>query len=96
MLQSLLARYETWDSREWLVTIDSNGNIKIPEEFLNLNIDSYKFMLQTFGENTDETFKKSLFFLASYFVRMIPFLLKKSESHALCGFSLALYLFSTI
>lgn len=96
MLQSLLARYETWDSREWLVTIDSNGNIKIPEEFLNLNIDSYKFMLQTFGENTDENFKKSLFFLATYFVRMIPFLLKKSESHALCGFSLALYLFSSI
>lgn len=96
MLQSLLARYELWDLRENLVDIDIDGNINIPEEFLNLNIDSYKFMLESFGGDTQETFKKSLFFLGAYFIRMIPFLLKKSESHAFCGFSLGLYIFSSI
>jgi hypothetical protein len=96
LLQSLLSRYEIWDSCESLAVIDLSGNIQIPEEFTNLNIDSYRFMLETFGNDIDNIFKKSLFFLACYFVRMIPFLQKKSESHALCGFSLALYIFSEI
>jgi hypothetical protein len=94
LLQSLLAKYETWDSREWLSKVDSNGSIQIPEEFLNLNIDSYTFMLDSFGNDKAKIFSKSVFFLAMYFIRMLPFLLKKSESHAVCGFSLALYLLS--
>jgi hypothetical protein len=94
LLQSLLAKYETWDSREWLSKVDSNGSIQIPEEFLNLTIDSYTFMLDSFGNDKAKIFSKSVFFLAMYFIRMLPFLLKKSESHAVCGFSLALYLLS--
>ena len=95
LLQSLLAKYETWDSREWLSKIDTDGTLYIPEEFLNLNIESYNFILDSFGMNKQKIFTRSVFFLAMYFIRMRPFLLKKSESHALCGFSLALYLLST-
>jgi hypothetical protein len=53
-------------------------------------------MLDGFGKDKAKIFSKSVFFLAMYFIRMLPFLLKKSENHAICGFSLALYLFSNI
>jgi hypothetical protein len=96
LLQSLLAKYETWDSREWLSKIDTDDTLHIPEEFLNLNIESYNFILDSFGTNKQKIFTRSVFFLAMYFIRMLPFLLKKSENHALCGFSLALYLLSSI
>jgi hypothetical protein len=79
-----------------LSRVDTNGGINIPEEFLNLNMDSYTFMLDGFGKDKAKIFSKSVFFLAMYFIRMLPFLLKKSENHAICGFSLALYLFSNI
>jgi hypothetical protein len=93
ILQSLLTHYETWDSQASLF-VAAGLNITIPEDFLNVNGAPYMFFIEHFNSiNPSAFFKRSVFFLATYYVRMIPFLIRKSESHALCGLSLALYLF---
>jgi thiamine kinase-like enzyme len=96
LLQSMLSKYETWDSREWLVKVDDEINITIPDEFLNLQIDSYTFFLKEYGNDIQDIYTKSVFHLGFHLVRAIPYLLKKSESHSICAFSIALYLFSFI
>ena len=92
ILQSLLTHYETWDTQPSLFVADGL-TITIPNDFLNVNRAPYAFFIEHFDTEDSAFFKRSVFFLATYYVRMIPFLLKKSESHALCGLSLALYLF---
>ena len=93
ILQSLLTHYETWDNYSSLFA-RAGLNITIPEDFLNVNMIHYAFFIEHFNAmNPSAFFKRSIFFLATYYVRMIPFLIRKSESHALCGLSLALYLF---
>jgi hypothetical protein len=91
LLQSCLAKYETWDQRSDLAS-GSDNDFDIPADLLILNVDKYKF-LAGFGP-LEVIWPRALFFLACYFVRMIPFLIKKSERHAVCGLALALRLFN--
>ncbi len=94
LLQSALAKYETWDQQTDLAKVDEYRNITILDTCLDYN--AYPF-LQEFGESDKSRFwKRVLFFLGCYFIRMIPFLIKKSEQHAICGFALALRLFNQV
>ena len=93
LLQSLMSKYETWDTRETLVTITTNEFI-VPSDLLNTEKENYDFIFNMY-ESSDIMFKRAKFFLAAYFVRMIPFLQKRSSQHSLLGLLLASYYFST-
>jgi thiamine kinase-like enzyme len=91
LLQSLLAKYSEWDTFDFLCRCDEGGQFYVNEKMLDLDETKYRFMLKEFEEDTKHVFKKGLFFLATYLIRMIPFLLKKSKVHATTGLLLALY-----
>ena len=54
--------------------------------YLEINNDEFKFIF-----NSDICFKRSVFILGTYFIRMIPFLHKVSPNHALFGLLLGSY-----
>lgn len=94
LLQSLLSKYETWDSRETLVTVIGPKEFLISSDFLNTEKENYEFIFSMYA-SSDVMFKRAKFFLGAYFVRMIPFLQKRSSQHSLLGLLLASYYFST-
>jgi len=94
LLQSLLSKYETWDSRETLVTVINSKEFTISSDFLKTEKENYDFIFSMYGSG-DVMFKRAKFFLAAYFIRMIPFLEKRSSQHSLLGLLLASYYFST-
>ena len=94
LLQSLLSKYETWDSRETLVTVINSKEFTISSDFLKTEKENYDFIFSMYG-SSDVMFKRAKFFLAAYFIRMIPFLEKRSSQHSLLGLLLASYYFST-
>lgn len=92
LLQSFLAKYETWDSRTDILNCGSDGIYNLPEDILHLVKESYSFL---FTSNSDTAaFSKGVFMLACYLIRMTPFLLKKSKEHAFFGIILASYYLS--
>jgi hypothetical protein len=44
-----------------------------------------------FDKDTESIFKKGVFFLSMYLIRMIPFLIKKSKETGYLGLLLSLY-----
>ncbi len=91
LLQSLLARYSEWDTFETLCESKSENEFVINKKLIDVEKEKYMFFLVEFGQDTNEIFKKGLFFLSMYLVRMIPFLLRKSKAHAYTGLLLSLY-----
>jgi len=91
LLQSLLARYSEWDTFETLCESKSENEFVINKKLIDVEKEKYMFFLVEFGQDTNEIFKKGLFFLSMYLVRMIPFLLRKSKGHAYTGLLLSLY-----
>ena len=91
ILQSLLACYSTWDSRKTLYEELPEFSFEIQNDLLDLNIEKYTFFLTEFNKDINSVFKKGVFFLSMYLIRMIPFLLKKSNKHAHLGLLLSLY-----
>jgi hydroxymethylpyrimidine pyrophosphatase-like HAD family hydrolase len=91
LLQSLLAKYSEWDTLDQLCKCKDNNEFLINERLLDLQKDKYIFFLREFEEDTDALFRKGVFFLSMYLIRMIPFLLKKSKQHAYTGLLLSLY-----
>lgn len=90
LLQSFLAKYETWDSRTDIQDYIPGMNYTLPEDLLHVSKEHFAFLFQ--GDET--AFKSSLLMLSCYFVRMTQFLLKKSEKHAMFGLLLATYYLS--
>ena len=96
LLQSLLAKYGEWDNLPNLCSYDDQNNFKVNERFLETDKEKYEFMLKEFGSNTNNIYKKGVFFLSMYLIRMIPFLLKKSKDTAYLGMLLSLYYLNTL
>lgn len=94
LLQSLMSKYETWDTRETLVTIINTNEFIVSPDLLTIEKENYDFIFSMYT-SSDIMFKRAKFFLAAYFVRMIPFLQKRSSQHSLLGLLLASYYFST-
>jgi hydroxymethylpyrimidine pyrophosphatase-like HAD family hydrolase len=96
LLQSILAKYGEWDTIENLCQVLDNNNFTINEKLLELEKEKYIFMLKEFDGATDDIYKKGVFFLSMYFIRMIPFLLKKSKNTGYLGLLLSLYYLQNI
>ena len=94
LLQSLMSKYETWDTRETLVTTINTNEFIVSSDLLITEKENYDFIFSMYT-SSDIMFKRAKFFLAAYFVRMIPFLEKRSSQHSLLGLLLASYYFST-
>lgn len=90
LLQSFLAKYETWDSRTDIEEYTPGMPYNLPEDLLRVSKEHFSFLFQ----GDEDAFKSSLLMLSCYFVRMTPFLLKKSEKHAMFALLLSTYYLS--
>jgi len=86
LLQSLMAKYEVWINISDLKIVEDNNSFTIDPIYLDVNKDSLKFLF-----NSEKLYKRSVFILGTYFIRMIPFLHKVSTQHALFGLLLGTY-----
>jgi serine/threonine protein kinase len=86
LLQSLMAKYEVWINISDLKIVEDNNSFTIDPIYLDVNNDSLKFLF-----NSEKLYKRSVFILGTYFIRMIPFLHKVSTQHALFGLLLGTY-----
>lgn len=91
LLQSLLAKYGEWENTKDTCAVLEENRFMLNEEFLDINLEKYRFFLKEFDGNVESVFKKGLFFLSMYLIRMIPFLIKKSKETAYLGLLLSLY-----
>jgi thiamine kinase-like enzyme len=92
LLQSFLAKYETWDTRTDIQEAYDFDTYTLPQDIATVSKEQFQFLLTT--HNDSFVFERSLFMLASYFIRMTPFLLKKSTKHAVFGLMLSTYYLS--
>lgn len=90
LLQSFLAKYETWDTRTDIQEYTPGAPYTLPNDVVEVTNELYSFIFH----NDDAEYKSSVLMLASYLIRMIPFLVKKSEKHAVFGLMLATYYLS--
>jgi hypothetical protein len=90
LLQSFLAKYETWDTRTDIQEYTPGMPYILPTDVIEVSKELYTFI---FHDN-DAAYKSSVLMLACYLIRMIPFLVKKSEKHAVFGLMLATYYLS--
>ena len=82
LFQSLVCEYSSWkESCEEIVDIIDDFHYKVPECYLNIQAKKPEIILKSFTNNTDLWFLKGLFFMTTYFIRMMPFMKKKSEKH---------------
>ena len=86
LLQSLMAKYEIWINISDLKIVEDNNSFTIDPIYLDVNKDSLSFLF-----NSEKLYKRSVFILGTYFIRMIPFLHKVSSQHALFGLLLGTY-----
>ena len=90
LLQSFLAKYESWDTRTDIHNVSFDGAFRLPQDVTDTDFAKFRFL---FGDDSI-AYRSSLLMLACYFIRMTPFLLKKSKDHALFGLLLATYYLS--
>jgi len=86
LLQSLMAKYESWINMTHIKIEQNNNSFIIDPLYLDINKDSFAFLFKS-----EKVFKRSVFMLGNYFIRMIPFLHKVSIDHALFGLLLGTY-----
>lgn len=95
LFQSLIAKYESWDFYLSQFIQTSNNSFEINPDILIFNFDTFKYLFENYDEHEKIiVFKRSIFILGTYFIRMIPYLIKKSKQHALFGLILASYFIS--
>ena len=81
-----MAKYDEWINISELKIEENNNTFTIDPVYLDINKDSFAFLF-----NSEKLFKRSVFILGTYFIRMIPFLHKVSTQHALFGLLLGTY-----
>ena len=82
LFQSMVCEYSIWkDSCEDVLTIVDDSSFVIHERFLDIASKKPTTILRMFGEDTDAWFLKGIFYMTTYFIRMIPFMLNKSPKH---------------
>ena len=86
LLQSLMAKYEKWINLSHINIEETNNSFTIDPIYIDINKESFTFLFKS-----EKLFKRSVFMLGTYFIRMIPFLHKVSPQHALFGLLLGTY-----
>lgn len=95
LFQILIAKYNTWDTidNNILIIQKSEYVFNIPPKFISFNSNEFDYIINLF-HNNQYLFKRSIFILGTYLIRMIPFLIKKSNNHALLAIVLSSYYMS--
>ena len=89
LLQSLVCEYHTWDDMQNLVSVcPDTGEFTIAPQFLDDKMESLSALLGQVN------YEKGLFFMSMYFIRMMPFMYKKSLQHAILALLLATHYLS--
>lgn len=88
LFQSIVCNYASWNDCTDLVKYTQDGYF-INKCYMN---DSSKIN----GLYDDKIYKKGIFYMSTYFVRMVPFMLHKSLEHALHILLLAIYYLDSI
>jgi len=89
LFQSLICNYSSWSEKSELVTYNNNEYF-ISNEYLK---DSYQSIEEIF---TIDKYKKGIFYMSTYFIRMVPFMLHKSLHHAIFILLLSIHYFDYI
>ena len=88
LFQSIICNFSLWDNDIDKFDISSNGNYNIDTKYIIETCDSniYSWLqLYINNENNEDihfVYKKGLFYMATYFIRMVPFMFEKSVNHA--------------
>ena len=95
LLQSILAKYNLWFTRDDLFSY-SDLSFTLNPLLLQLNAEHYIWLLKEFDTNIHKAFQQGVFYLSTYFIRMIPFMLRQSKEKAYMTLCLAIYYLNTI
>jgi len=85
LFQSLICDYVSWMNKEDLVTVLSENEFIIDDMYL---IDKYHMVKHIYSPIE---YQKGLFYMSTYFIRMVPFMYHKSKQHALFVLLLATF-----
>lgn len=84
LFQSLLCSYHTWDEACMNVIAVSPDNYIIPKSLIiqkETIINKFAW-LKLYNDDISLAYDRGVFFMTTYFVRMLPFFIAKSEKHA--------------
>jgi len=76
LFQSLICEYSSWDNSKLFTVVNDNEYI-INEKYIE---DKRHIICKIF---TVEEYYRGLFYMATYFIRMVPYMIEKSHNHAI-------------
>lgn len=85
LFQSLICNYHQWKDYSFKVIVLSSNHYTIPEVFTQFKskYNELQSILALYDPNVKGVFLKGLYYMSSYFVRMVPFMYAQSEDQAL-------------
>jgi hypothetical protein len=93
VLQSLLSKYDLWKDMDTLVTFVDESEFVISNDLLHFNEEDYTNISNIFGCS----FKKGVFHLGLFWIRMMPFMIHEKKDYANLGILLCtIYLNHTL
>lgn len=95
IFQSIISRYEKWHDIDDVILSSDINNIETVDTFFSYEknkiidsvVDKFKEILKI--EDTKEIFNIGIFFMTTYFIRFVPFRLKKSLDHGIFALIMA-------
>ena len=105
LFQTLIARYETWSKIETVMMNTDIHNLNCVDTFFDYDENNISFILDIFVEifeqpNTVENRKiitnLGIFYMATYFIRFVPFRLLVSKEHGIFALIMAVVWFNRI
>jgi len=90
IFQSLVGDYASWEGTVDLVQIIGKNQFIIPTPYLK---DKFPVLCNLYSTNT---YRKGIFYMATYFIRMAPYMLRKSYQQALFTLLLAIHHLHTL
>ena len=90
LFQTVISKYEVWSNIQNIITNKSINNIECNDSFFKYDEQNISYILDIFKNilniNDLNYIKKAgIYYMANYFLRMVPFLNLISEEHGLFG-----------
>lgn len=104
MCQSVMANYKDWrslDDKDLIFGIDDSKNtIQCVNTYFSFDVDYVTKMLDKWrdilNENTEGVLMKGMFYMATYFIRFVPFRLNISRNHGIFALVMAIIWLSKV
>jgi molybdopterin-guanine dinucleotide biosynthesis protein A len=105
LFQTLVARYESWSKMETVIFNKDIHNLACVDTFFDYDADTISFILDIFkdileipeGMETAKTITNlGIFYMATYFIRFVPFRLLVSKDHGVFALIMAVVWFNHI